>query len=64
MFNLVFAKLTPNIDFTLIRPVAFCSSAGKTQVGVRLDDDSLKILDELPSSAVEMQVKSKVGHTP
>ncbi|XP_075975646.1 uncharacterized protein LOC142976245 isoform X2 [Anticarsia gemmatalis] len=32
---------------------------GKTQVGVKLDDDNLKILDELPSSAVEMQVKSK-----
>nr|XP_034829405.1 PHD and RING finger domain-containing protein 1-like [Maniola hyperantus] len=32
---------------------------GKTQVGVKLDDDNLKILDELPSSAVELQVKSK-----
>ncbi|XP_060801312.1 PHD and RING finger domain-containing protein 1 isoform X2 [Amyelois transitella] len=33
---------------------------GKTQVGVKIDEDNLKILDELPSSAVEMQVKSKV----
>ncbi|KPJ03744.1 PHD and RING finger domain-containing protein 1 [Papilio xuthus] len=31
----------------------------KTQVGVKLDEDNLKILDDLPSSAVEMQVKSK-----
>ncbi|CAG9562281.1 unnamed protein product [Danaus chrysippus] len=32
---------------------------GKTQVDVRIDDDNLMILDELPSSAVAMQVKSK-----
>ncbi|CAG4928640.1 unnamed protein product [Colias eurytheme] len=32
---------------------------GKTQVGVKIDEDNLKILDDLPSSAVEMQVKSK-----
>ncbi|KAG7298923.1 hypothetical protein JYU34_017381 [Plutella xylostella] len=31
----------------------------KTQVGVKIDDDNLKVLDELPNSAVEMQVKSK-----
>jgi PHD and RING finger domain-containing protein 1 len=29
-------------------------------VGVKLDEDNLKILDELPNSAVEMQVKDKV----
>lgn len=34
-------------------------SKSKTQVGVKIDDDQLKILDELPSSAVEMQVKDK-----
>nr|XP_023012736.1 serine/arginine repetitive matrix protein 2 isoform X1 [Leptinotarsa decemlineata] len=28
-------------------------------VGVKLDEDNLKILDELPNSAVEMQVKEK-----
>ncbi|CAG9863845.1 unnamed protein product [Phyllotreta striolata] len=28
-------------------------------VGVKLDEDNLKILDELPNSAVEMQVKDK-----
>ncbi|XP_050312938.1 PHD and RING finger domain-containing protein 1-like [Anthonomus grandis grandis] len=28
-------------------------------VGVKIDDDSLKILEELPNSAVEMQVKDK-----
>lgn len=33
----------------------------KTQVGVKIDEDNLKILDDLPSSAVEMQVKSKVS---
>lgn len=36
-------------------------SGNKTQVGVKIDEDSLKILDDLPSSAVEMQVKSKVS---
>lgn len=36
--------------------------AGKTQVGVKIDEDNLKILDDLPSSAVEMQVKSKVRY--
>lgn len=35
------------------------SKSNKTQVGVKIDDDQLKILDELPSSAVEMQVKDK-----
>lgn len=29
------------------------------QVGLKFDEDSLKILDELPNSAVEMQVKDK-----
>lgn len=29
-------------------------------MGVKLDEDNLKILDELPNSAVEMQVKDKV----
>ncbi|XP_077291234.1 uncharacterized protein LOC143914771 [Arctopsyche grandis] len=33
-------------------------SKGKTG-GVKIDEDSLKILDDLPSSAVEMQVKTK-----
>lgn len=40
-------------------PVKLDRHKGKTQVGVKIDEDSLKILDELPSSAVEMQVKSK-----
>lgn len=31
----------------------------KKEVGVKLDEDQLKILDELPNSAVEMQVKDK-----
>lgn len=35
--------------------------AGTKQVGVKLDEDNLKILDELPNSAVEMQVKDKVS---
>lgn len=33
---------------------------GTKQIGVKLDEDNLKILDELPNSAVEMQVKDKV----
>lgn len=33
---------------------------GTKQVGVKLDEDNLKILEELPNSAVEMQVKDKV----
>lgn len=32
----------------------------KEEVKVKLDEDQLKILDDLPSSAVEMQVKDKV----
>ncbi|RZB40898.1 PHD and RING finger domain-containing protein 1 [Asbolus verrucosus] len=36
-----------------------CTSSGTKQVGVKLDEDNLKILDELPNSAVEMQVKDK-----
>lgn len=35
---------------------------GSKQIGVKLDEDNLKILDELPNSAVEMQVKDKVGN--
>ncbi|KAG5880872.1 hypothetical protein JTB14_038083 [Gonioctena quinquepunctata] len=36
------------------------ASSNKTKtVGVKLDEDNLKILDELPNSAVEMQVKDK-----
>lgn len=37
----------------------FC--AGTKIVGVKLDEDHLKILDDLPNSAVEMQVKDKVS---
>ncbi|XP_026736700.1 PHD and RING finger domain-containing protein 1-like [Trichoplusia ni] len=40
-------------------PVKLSKKKGKTQVGVKIDEDNLKILDDLPSSAVEMQVKSK-----
>ncbi|CAB3254329.1 unnamed protein product [Arctia plantaginis] len=40
-------------------PVKLNRKKGKTQVGVKIDEDNLKILDDLPSSAVEMQVKSK-----
>ncbi|KAJ0183051.1 hypothetical protein K1T71_001027 [Dendrolimus kikuchii] len=40
-------------------PVRLDKKKGKTQVDVKIDEDNLKILDELPSSAVEMQVKSK-----
>lgn len=35
--------------------------SGTKQIGVKLDEDNLKILDELPNSAVEMQVKDKVA---
>jgi len=34
-------------------------SSKKEEVKVKLDEDQLKILDDLPSSAVEMQVKDK-----
>ncbi|XP_018328238.1 PHD and RING finger domain-containing protein 1 isoform X2 [Agrilus planipennis] len=34
-------------------------SKGTKLVGVKMDEDNLKILDELPNSAVEMQVKDK-----
>ncbi|KOX75957.1 PHD and RING finger domain-containing protein 1 [Melipona quadrifasciata] len=32
------------------------------KVGVRMDENQLQILDDLPSSAVEMQVKDKICH--
>lgn len=35
--------------------------AGKKEVGVKLDEDQLKILDDLPSSAVEMQFLKKLN---
>lgn len=37
-------------------------SGSKKEIGIKLDEDQLKILDELPNSAVEMQVKDKVGN--
>nr|XP_026501798.1 PHD and RING finger domain-containing protein 1 isoform X1 [Vanessa tameamea]XP_026501799.1 PHD and RING finger domain-containing protein 1 isoform X1 [Vanessa tameamea]XP_026501800.1 PHD and RING finger domain-containing protein 1 isoform X1 [Vanessa tameamea] len=42
-------------------PVRLDRKKGKTQVGVKIDEENLKILDDLPSSAVEMQVKSKMS---
>lgn len=39
----------------------FLGSGGKS-AGAKMDEDSLKILDDLPSSAVELQVKDKVQH--
>lgn len=35
-------------------------TATNPKVGVRMDENQLQILDDLPSSAVEMQVKDKV----
>lgn len=35
-------------------------AATNPKVGVRMDENQLQILDDLPSSAVEMQVKDKV----
>ncbi|KAF6205818.1 hypothetical protein GE061_019992 [Apolygus lucorum] len=34
-------------------------ASSKKEIGIKLDEDQLKILDELPNSAVEMQVKDK-----
>ncbi|XP_063218187.1 PHD and RING finger domain-containing protein 1-like isoform X2 [Bacillus rossius redtenbacheri] len=34
-------------------------SSGKKEIAIKMDEDQLQILDELPSSAVEMQVKDK-----
>lgn len=34
-------------------------TALNSKVGVRMDENQLQILDDLPSSAVEMQVKDK-----
>lgn len=33
-----------------------------SKIGVRMDENQLQILDDLPSSAVEMQVKDKVNN--
>ena len=35
-------------------------SGTHSKIGVRMDENQLQILDDLPSSAVEMQVKDKV----
>lgn len=35
-------------------------TASNAKIGVRMDENQLQILDDLPSSAVEMQVKDKV----
>lgn len=44
----------------LIAKTYILAATNKTQVGVKVDEDNLKILDDLPNSAVEMQVKDKV----
>jgi hypothetical protein len=33
---------------------------GKKEISIKMDEDQLQILDDLPSSAVELQVKDKV----
>jgi hypothetical protein len=33
---------------------------GKKEIAIKMDEDQLQILDDLPSSAVELQVKDKV----
>ncbi|XP_049821417.1 PHD and RING finger domain-containing protein 1 isoform X2 [Aethina tumida] len=45
-----------------VKKVQVSPTKGTKQVGVKLDEDNLKILDELPNSAVEMQVKDKVQY--
>lgn len=44
------------------RTVKKGGASNKTKhIGVKIDEDSLKILEDLPNSAVEMQVKDKVS---
>jgi hypothetical protein len=33
---------------------------GRKEISIKMDEDQLQILDDLPSSAVELQVKDKV----
>ena len=48
--------------------VVYCSNynemyfvlGGKKEIAIKMDEDQLQILDDLPSSAVELQVKDKV----
>lgn len=35
---------------------------GKKEVGIKADEEQLKILDDVPNSAVEMIVKEKVSY--
>lgn len=49
----IFSKLDGYLLFFVI-------TATNPKVGVRMDENQLQILDDLPSSAVEMQVKDKV----
>lgn len=44
----------------LITAFFFCSLGSKKEIMIKMDEDQLQILDDLPSSAVELQVKDKV----
>ena len=47
-------------DRKILSNFFFLHLATNPKVGVRMDENQLQILDDLPSSAVEMQVKDKV----
>lgn len=45
--------------FEMLNEICFIGS--KKEVGIRADEEQLKILDDVPNSAVEMIVKEKVS---
>jgi hypothetical protein len=51
-----------NIAYVLVIAFFFFSLylGGKKEISIKMDEDQLQILDDLPSSAVELQVKDKV----
>lgn len=62
VFDSLFGGLSPSNKFLgkSMKRAVKKNVFGKTKmVGVKIDEDSLKVMDEVPNSAVEMQVKDK-----
>ncbi|CAH1131039.1 unnamed protein product [Ceutorhynchus assimilis] len=60
-FDVLFGSPTNKKGMTANKrsPVKKGAKKGSKLVGVKIDEDSLKILEDMPNSAVEMQVKDK-----
>ena len=56
----VVKTITNNVLFHLGKTMAAQKTRSKSTVQMKLIDDKLKIIDDVPTSAVEMAVKEKV----